>query len=201
MTLGHPPDLHVALLKRHDLRSFYLIERLIDTGIAPERNTFWFLKIPKSEFVDKFDTLFTERIFSSFYERRLNNFYNHHIKELQIDIIHVHFAMAACKLESLKKLFGVPLITTFYGVDGSFCLRSEYWLPRLKKLFEYGDCFIVLSEVVRNRLIENGCAPDKIRICNASVDFSFTYHPRDYNGERIRLITAARFVDKKGYPF
>ncbi len=200
VVVGQSADLHRELLRRGDVGSFFLIERLIDTGAAPERNTYYFLKMKRSVILGRIDRLLTERLFRGAYEKRLEGFYRRHVRDLKAGLIHAHFGMAGCKIENVKRESGLPLITTFYGVDASQCLRSRYWLPRLKALFGYGDRFIVLSEKVKERLIAHGCAPEKITVWNCLVDFTIAYSPRTYDGSTVRLLTAARFVEKKGYP-
>jgi colanic acid/amylovoran biosynthesis glycosyltransferase len=59
---------------------------------------------------------------------------------------------------------------------------------------------IVLSEIVRERLEATGCSPDRITVWDMPLDFRpYPYHePRP--GPTVKLLTAARFVEKKGYP-
>ena len=200
VVLGQTADLHRELMKRDDVGSFFLVERLVDTGVAPDKNTHYFIKVPRNSVLDRADRALTERIFRAPYEAQLERFYRRYIRELNIDIVHAHFGMAACKLENVRKWCALPLLVTFYGVDASLCLKSDYWLPRLKRLFEYGDYFIVLSEKVKERLAEHGCEPRKIKVWNCLVDFSVTYRARSYDGGAVKILTAARFVEKKGYP-
>jgi len=199
--LGPSVELHRELLKRDDVRSYYLIERALGKNTAMDANTYIFSSIPNSAFIDRVDRFVAEKLTKNFYEGRLTLFYERHLRELGIDIIHAHFAMTGSRLERVKKDLGLPLVTTFYGVDASECLKSPYWFPKIKRLFEYGDHFVVLSDKIKERFVKNGCDPDKITVWNCLVDFKYPAAPREYAGGDIKLITAARFVEKKGYPF
>ncbi len=76
-------------------------------------------------------------------------------------IVHAHFGMAGADVaEDCPR----PLVTTFYGVDASACLRDPRWLDRYAPLFCNGARFIVLADAVSNRLTTHGVPSERIRV-------------------------------------
>jgi colanic acid/amylovoran biosynthesis glycosyltransferase len=93
------------------------------------------------------------------------------------------------------------LVVSFYGVDVSQVIRDAVWRRRYVALFRRATRLVVLCDAAADRLAALGCPPDKLRVWNHPLDleaYRFSYKPPD---GRVRLITGARFVEKKGYPF
>jgi colanic acid/amylovoran biosynthesis glycosyltransferase len=117
------------------------------------------------------------------------------------DIIHSHFGNGAVLPALLRDCLPIraKLVTTFYGHD-----VSRY--PKLQgrecyaDLFERGDWFLALSMSMRERLIELGCPEQKLSVHHLAVNCDqIEYRPRTIEpGETVRLVCAARLVEKKG---
>ncbi len=116
------------------------------------------------------------------------------------DIIHAHFGMAGAAVMGFVESLKVPLVVTFYGVDISYCLKFKYWVKRYQELFKRADILVVLCDEAKKQLVDIGCPEGKIRVWNCLVDLEgYPYAPRQDAKGRIKFITAARFVEKKGY--
>ena len=120
------------------------------------------------------------------------------------DIIHCHFGprgRMAAFLREIGALRG-KLVTVFHGVDASAYVRHN---PRIyRHLFATGDLFLPVSDYFRGRLIEHGCDPARIYVHRMGVDlrrFSFRPPPIRKIDEPLRVLTAARLVEKKGIEF
>ena len=115
------------------------------------------------------------------------------------DITHGHFGpngLLGAKLRDIGALRG-KLVTTFYGYDVSETRHVRAY----DFLFARGDLFLALSETMRARLIEMGCAAQKIRVHHLGIDPAlFSPAPRAPRSE-IRLLTIARLVPKKGIEY
>jgi glycosyltransferase involved in cell wall biosynthesis len=86
-------------------------------------------------------------------------------------------------------------------VDASACLRNRRWLQRFRPLFDFGDAFVVLSEHVVERLVSAGAPAEKIHVWSIGIDFGqYQYRERKAPGVPVRILCAARFVEKKGHP-
>lgn len=122
------------------------------------------------------------------------------LESRDVDIVHAHFGMAGAQLASAGAL-PRPLVTTFYGVDASACLRDPVWLRRFEPLWDVGSAFIVLTQAVVPRLIKAGAAEDRVHVWNIGIDFT-PYAIATNVGERegpFKILCAARFVEKKGH--
>jgi colanic acid/amylovoran biosynthesis glycosyltransferase len=126
------------------------------------------------------------------------------LQEDEYDVIHCHFgttASAPALLRDCLKL-SAKVITTFYGSD-----VTRYPLLRGAKcysqLFSRGDHFLALSESMRTRLIALGCPEQKLSIHHLGVRCDkIAFRPPELEtGSPVRLISAARLVEKKGLEY
>ncbi|GAA0708241.1 hypothetical protein GCM10009105_07650 [Dokdonella soli] len=92
-----------------------------------------------------------------------------------------------------------PVVVSLYGVDASAALSDPVIVQRYRQLFARGSVFVVLSEVVRQRLVDIGCGNDKIRIINLPAGIEhYPFRSREFDGTT-RFLIVARFVEKKGH--
>jgi colanic acid/amylovoran biosynthesis glycosyltransferase len=143
----------------------------------------------------------TTRLRPNQYARTLTRFVLGEHQRSPIDVIHAHFGTAGAMLVDLRLTSGLPLVTTFYGVDASACLRNPRWNKPYARLFTAGDLFIVLSEQVCQRLIDAGAPGDRILVWNIGMDLAgFTALGRPQPTPEPSILCVARFVEKKGHP-
>ena len=120
------------------------------------------------------------------------------------DIIQCHFGFSGLSSVFLRDI-GVlrgKLITTFHGFDLTGNLQTAG--DRIyEPLFEMGDLFMPISIHWKRRLIELGCDEKKITVHRMGIDCQkFAFTPRQLNADgRIRLLTIARLVEKKGVEY
>jgi len=126
------------------------------------------------------------------------------LKKDKPDLIHAHFGGSGYYMLILKRIFRTPLITTFYGYDLSM-LPNQFpeWKRRYKKLFKYGDCFLVEGYHMKKCLVEMGCPAVKVVVQHLGVDLdNIKFAPRKLlNTEQIKILIAASFREKKGIPY
>jgi len=120
-------------------------------------------------------------------------------------LIHAHFGPTAYSFLKLKKMFELPLITTFYGFDLSL-LPSQHpeWKIKYKKLFKEGEKFLVEGNHMKKCLIELGCPEEKIIVQHLGIDLDkIKFRPRKLlsEDEEIRILISASFREKKGIPY
>jgi glycosyltransferase involved in cell wall biosynthesis len=120
------------------------------------------------------------------------------IKDLDIKLIHAHFAYMGNYALQFKKYFDIPLITSFYGLDIYQLTKNPLYRLQLKRLFKHGDLFTGYSSVMRERAIELGCPPEKIITFTVGIDLNrFKFKPRT-PGKEINFLYIGRLVEKKG---
>jgi len=138
---------------------------------------------------------------------KIFNFYPSFIFPLVKDkpkLVHAHFGPAGYKFLPLKRLFRLPLITTFYGYDMSRLPQQDVrWRARYRKLFQQGDCFLVEGSHMKKSLMELGCPEEKIIVQHLGIDMErIEFIPRRLSkDEEIRVLIAGRFLEKKGIPY
>lgn len=119
------------------------------------------------------------------------------------DILHCHFGSEGLTGARLKAM-GVPgkLIVAFHGYDISQFLHAR-GDNIYRSLFETADLLMPISQYWKQRLVQLGADPTRIRVHRMGIDLNnFSYHPRRplEKGE-VRLVTVGRLVEKKGIPF
>ena len=120
------------------------------------------------------------------------------------DLVHAHFGPSGYDFLVLKKIFKIPLITTFYGSDlSSFPVRNPEWVVRYKKLFEEGEFFLVEGNHMKKSLIQLGCQENKIIVQHLGVNLDrIKFMPREIGGDKvIKVLISASFREKKGVSY
>jgi colanic acid/amylovoran biosynthesis glycosyltransferase len=120
------------------------------------------------------------------------------------DIIHCHFGANGLKGALARDVGALQgkLVTTFHGYDLS-AYTTEHGAGVYRTLFRKGDLFLPVSERFRARLVEMSCPPEKIVVHRTGVnldEFAFR-EPRAPADGRIRLMSVARLVEKKGLEY
>lgn len=84
-----------------------------------------------------------------------------------------------------------PVITTVYGSDINFGIKSRIWKLLLKIIFKYVDCINTCTEDQKRKVLSLGIKPKKIRLVNPGVDsemFSFCT-PKPIENRPLKLVT------------
>jgi colanic acid/amylovoran biosynthesis glycosyltransferase len=116
------------------------------------------------------------------------------------DVIHCHFGPNGKIGVLLKQLnVGRNVVTSYYGQDVRHYIR-QHGTQFYDSLFERGDLFIAISRHMKKQLAELGCHEDKILIHPLGIDvgkFGFRLRAPGPGG-RVKILTVARLVEKKG---
>ncbi len=102
------------------------------------------------------------------------------IHRLSPALVHAHFGLDACLVLPAALRYGVPLITTFHGYD--ITTTDHEWrrtrlgrsyLSRRPALQSEGTLFLAVSQFIKDKLIDRGFDPGKIRVQYIGVDTNF----------------------------
>ncbi len=124
------------------------------------------------------------------------------VKQRRASLIHAHFGPTGWLMLPLKKLSGLPLITTFYGFDIASYIEEvgKEWPIQRQQLFEEGDLFLVEGPFMGKRLAELGCPRERIQIQRIAIDVDecFQTVSRKEPKNSMVILFAGRFIEKKG---
>jgi len=142
-----------------------------------------------------------KRLTYYFFWRKVNNWAQRKINEIKPNVLHVHFGYTAVRMLPVIKNSHLPVVLTFYGVDASTMIADPKWVEDYKKAFKYVSYMVVLSEVVKERMMNLGFDGAKIMVWNIPIKLDTYVYRKKERSATTKFITAARFVEKKGYPY
>lgn len=121
------------------------------------------------------------------------------VRDVAPDVVHAHFGPMGVLLSPVVEKEGIPFITTFYGYDISELLNQDIWVERYKSvLWPRISAATVLSEEMRQKIVEAGCPEDRVRTVHLSRNLeTFPYRPSSRHLST--LLSVGRLVDKKGH--
>lgn len=119
-------------------------------------------------------------------------------------LIHAHFGPSGHSFLPLKKLSGIPLVTSFYGYDLSKLIKERpKWKNKYKALFKRGELFLVEGSHMKKSLMELGCPEEKVLVQHLGIDLGripFVLRKTGRDGP-FNILVAGSFREKKGLPF
>lgn len=115
-------------------------------------------------------------------------------------LLHSHFGKGGWEDLPLARRFDLPHVVSVYGADIWRLGKTEEWRRRYDELFAAADAFIAEGGAMKRRMVELGCAPEKIHVNHLGVDLEkIPFLPRapDDDGT-VRCLMAGRAIEKKG---
>jgi colanic acid/amylovoran biosynthesis glycosyltransferase len=124
-------------------------------------------------------------------------------RRLRAPIIHSHFADIAWTNMRAARSARAKHVATAYGYDISSMPRQADWGKRLEDLFRSLDLLLCEGPYMAKRAVGLGCPPGIVRVHHLGVPLNdLPFEPRVLKpGERLRVLIAATFTEKKGIPF
>jgi colanic acid/amylovoran biosynthesis glycosyltransferase len=118
--------------------------------------------------------------------------------ETQCVAIHAHFGWSGVASLAAQQRLGLPLLTTFYGLDLAARKRRLARRDYYAELFKRGTMFLCEGPAMGLTLQELGCPMSRIRVVRIGLDLSqFPFRPPK-RGDRLVVMQGARLVEKKG---
>ncbi len=140
---------------------------------------------------------------SSVLDLKLPFIYNKALQIGPVDILHCHFGSNGIIGAHLKRLgFCKKLVVTFHGLDVSKVILTKKKGEIYKDLFDQADLILPISNLWREALVSVGAPKHKTFVHHLGVDVDSipTKTKETIPSSKIRIITTARFTEKKGLP-
>lgn len=117
-----------------------------------------------------------------------------------VGVLHAHFGQDGWRAVPVARETGLPLITSFYGVDAWRLPLEALWRERFNALFEHGALFLAEGPAMAERLKAIGCPEEKVAVQRLGIDLArYPFRHRSLEpGRAARLLFCGRFVEKKG---
>ncbi len=191
---------HAFLMNDPRFNTMNLVMNLWDNGKSVDHLTHFqrgmdCINLVMPSYSHRLTRLLTKRLRWWNFRKKCVNY----VQRFKVSLVHSHFATTACEIAPILDKKGIPHIVTLYGYDGSAALKTPATVAKYKQMFRCVDHVIVLSKVVKQRLMDHGCDSKLITVWNmpAGVEhFPFRQRTR---GDTIRLLMAARFTEAKGH--
>lgn len=137
-------------------------------------------------------------IYERLFAEKLNPifFLKYYLKRQKPHVVLAEYGVTGADITTLLKELQIPLIVHFHGYDASITELIEKYKAKYLLMFEYANAVIVVSELMKSKLINIGCSKDKITVTPCAPDDSFLEIKPKY--EKKQFIAIGRFVDKKG---
>jgi colanic acid/amylovoran biosynthesis glycosyltransferase len=123
------------------------------------------------------------------------------LERSDVDLMHVYFGHTGVHLLPFIQRWPKPTVVSFHGMDVQPRADQPGYLDRLRELLQTVPLVMVRSESLRDRLLDLGCPPEKIRMNRTSIptgDFPKIDRDPPADGDAWHLVQACRLIDKKG---
>ena len=135
--------------------------------------------------------------------RRHLGFLSRVAKRVGAHLIHSHFGDVGWADIGAARAAGARHMVTFYGYDISSLPAQPGWRERLAELFDRAALILCEGPHMAQRVVATGCPAPKVRVHHLGVRLEkIPFRPRQWHpGQRLRVLIAATFTEKKGIPY
>ena len=178
------------------IESHVVCERVINLDQFPVQHLHRFAEAPTLERL-------YDRSLRKFGLRRHLGYLARVARQVGAGVIHSHFGDVGWADSGAAAAADTRHVVTFYGYDMSFLPRQPRWRERFEELFGNVDLVLCEGPHMARCIVEIGCPEHKIRVHHLGVRLDrLQFRPRQWRaGERLRVLIAATFTEKKGIPY
>ena len=137
------------------------------------------------------------RLFGRRATRWLDQFWlRRHLSVRHIDVVLAEYGTRGIQMISACRRTGIPLVTHFYGYDGSARTIFEKYERDYRRLFQHGGPLVVVSRHMAARLTSIGADPATLSVIACGVDPQPGTVTPAFEDPPL-FLAVARFVEKK----
>lgn len=114
----------------------------------------------------------------------------------RIDVVLAEYGIRGIQMITACKRLGIPLVTHFYGYDGTARTTFEKYQQGYRRLFEERFPLVVVSRHMAARLVAIGADPAVLRVIACGVDPHRETAMPDFDDPPV-FLAVGRFVEKK----
>ncbi|HEY0784756.1 MAG TPA: glycosyltransferase [Acidobacteriaceae bacterium] len=119
-------------------------------------------------------------------------------------LLHAHFALDAAEALPLARSLDLPLVVTLHGYDvmagdeaHGLTRRGRLYLARRRRLWCEARLFLCVSEAIRQRAVQRGFPPDRLRVHAIGIDLQ-QYAVPEHRRPQPVVLFVGRLIEKKG---
>ncbi len=116
------------------------------------------------------------------------------------DLMHIYFGHTGVHLLPFIEQWKKPCVVSFHGADVARRDGFPDYAKKLRRMFDAVSLVLARSQSLADRLVDLGCAADRIRINRTGIpirDFPFIRRESPRHG-RWKILQACRLIPKKG---
>ena len=118
------------------------------------------------------------------------------IRRAEADVVLAEYGPTGVAVREACGLAGVPLVVHFHGYDASRHTVLDNFTVAYRQLFESCPAIVVVSRVMRDKLVSLGAPPEKLHVNPCGVDCS-TFCDGTPGESPPHFLVVGRFVEKK----
>jgi colanic acid/amylovoran biosynthesis glycosyltransferase len=125
---------------------------------------------------------------------------NRVLESRHADLMHVYFGHTGVHLLPFMLRWPKPCVVSFHGMDIQPREDRPGYVETLKALLQFLPIVMARSQSLRDRLVDLGCDPEKVRINRTGIPMdSFPVAQRSFPADgRWNFVQACRLIEKKG---
>jgi colanic acid/amylovoran biosynthesis glycosyltransferase len=154
---------------------------------------------PRINFLARFHKKYIRRMEAVFYRGEYDQLCSA-LDRRHADLLHVYFGHTGVHLLPFLRNWTGPSVVSFHGMDIMLREADDQYNQSLRALLRALPMVLARSESLATRLVELGCAREKIRINRTGIpldDFPFMQRNTPNDGAW-HLVQACRLIEKKG---
>jgi colanic acid/amylovoran biosynthesis glycosyltransferase len=181
-------ETYIQAHKRIDAKVFYYYGGLVPThleGVGSINRPFLFDILTKiqAKFFNK-NQPYSDLVFAK------------SLRKNKIDVVFAEYGPTGASLVNVCKSLKMPLVTIFHGRDASAYDVLEKYRQKYTDLFHYAGRILVVSGVMREKLIALGCPGNKVVLTQCAPDNKFLELNPTFR-EPKSFVSIGRFINKK----